>query len=657
MCIAGIYIEIVYQTSTMLYDLGKNTINDMQKEGGITDSDFPLRKMLELLPDGVSYYQAVREKDDQLVDFRLQYYNQQFIGLLTPAYRLLIGTYMLKDNPEQHDFLSPLVDQFRRVVETGEQTEYAFFDPSLKIFVTLRINKLEDGVFVTVRESDKTRLLQTEKQATTLWNVLDSSINGIMSYKSIRNTANQIIDFELQSVNRAAEEILRQRAEEIVGKTLLELYPEEVELGLFDQYCRTVETGLSFRQQVCYKNAESDRWLDLACNRLDDGIVVSFANVTAVRQAQEVIRNQANLFTTMSQSIPDLGVLVCDANYRILFANGDLPDIFLLNKSELIGKRLAEVMSVEMASYTEQNFGDALAGRSRYMNEEIANQYYEVFVGPVSDSEGRTIMAVATLRNITSMKRAHQQLEQSVQELKRSNQNLEQFAYIASHDLQEPLRKIQSFGDVLRDQYETQLGEQGGDLIRRMQMAATRMSVLIRDLLTYSRVASYKEAFQPVDLNQIMAEVLDDLETIIQEKQAIIQVDKLPTIQGSPLQLRQLFQNLLSNSLKFNRVNVVPEVTIKVTHHPKNELPVSADRTRLVTGVTEITIQDNGIGFEPDQADRIFQVFQRLHGRSEFSGTGIGLAIVQKVIENHRGFIRATAEPGSGATFTLIVPL
>ena len=621
------------------------------------EPELPLAQMLELLPDGVIYYRAVREKSGQLVDFRLRYYNQQFIRFAPPPYQLAIGICMLADNPDQQDVLRPLVEQYKRVVETGVLTEFEFFDPFLAIYIGLRVNKLDDGVLVTTREVDKTNVLQIEKQATTLQNVLDGSISGIMAYTCIRNEVGKLVDFELRSVNRAAEEILKQRAEDIVGKTLLELYPEEVDMGLFDLYYQVIETGVLMRQQVCYAEKEGERWLDLSANRFDDGLVVSFIDTTETRQAQVMVRNQASLFTTMSQSVPDLGVLVCDPDYRILFANGDLPEIFSQTKAEVVGKRLEEVMSMDIATQMRQNFGDALAGRSRYMNEEIADQHYEVFVGPVSDAEGRTVMAVATLRNITLMKQAHQQLETSIQELKRSNQNLEQFAYIASHDLQEPLRKIQSFGDVLRAQYDTLLGEEGTDLIRRMQTAAVRMSVLIRDLLMYARVASHQEIFQPVDLNQLMGEVLDDLETVIREKQAVIAVDQLPTVWGSALQLRQLFQNLLSNSLKFNRIGVLPQIGIHTRPGHGQDLYPAIDGIKSAAGYAEITVNDNGIGFEPDQADRIFQIFQRLHGRNEFTGTGIGLAIVQKVIENHHGSIQATALPGKGASFRIMLPL
>lgn len=616
----------------------------------------PLAQMLDLLPDSVVYYQAIRSSDKEIVDFQLVYFNQQLAAMAAGRYEVSLGLRLLGDNKIHEAEIRPLFEQYNAVMAGGKLLEYDYFDPNLQGYFSLRINKLNDGVLVSSRLIDKTASLQIEQQATLLRNVLNGSINGIMAYRSIRNEAGKIVDFELQSANKAAEEMLGQQAGDIVGRTLRELYPEEIEMGLFDWYCQVVESGELKRTQARYHEPFGVRWLDLSANPLDDGVVVTFLDITSSRGAQEQIDNQANLFRTMSQSVPDLGVLVCDRDYRILFANGDLPDIFLPEIGHLIGHTLEETLPAEMAGYVRQNFSDALAGRSRYMNEEIADQYYEVFVGPVNDSEDRTVMAVATLRNITAVKRAHQQLEASVNELKRSNQNLEQFAYVASHDLQEPLRKIQSFGDVLRDRYEEALGDQGADLIRRMQSAAGRMSVLIRDLLMYSRIASYKEAFGQIDLNQVLTEVKDDLEAIITDKKAVIKADPLPIIQGSALQLRQLFQNLLSNSLKFNRANVPPVIEIRTQIRSGSGLVSLPDSDKKASAYAAITVSDNGIGFDPAQAERIFHVFQRLHGRSEYNGTGIGLAIVQKVIENHHGSIQATAVPGEGATFTVVLP-
>lgn len=248
-----------------------------------------------------------------------------------------------------------------------------------------------------------------------------------------------------------------------------------------------------------------------------------------------------------------------------------------------------------------------------------------------------------------------QQLQASVQDLQRSNQNLQQFAYIASHDLQEPLRKIQSFGDLLKNNHAPELGT-GVEYLHRMQAAARRMSTLIKDLLTFSRISTQQDDSKWVPLTQIAQAAVSDLELVIDETRAIIDLDSLPTVQGDPTQLSQLFQNLLSNALKFRRPDITPIVRVHSQLVPIGALPPSVRPTRLAEAYHQISISDNGIGFDDKYVDRIFQVFQRLHGKSEYIGTGIGLAICEKVAANHGGAITATSQPGQGSTFFIYLP-
>lgn len=249
----------------------------------------------------------------------------------------------------------------------------------------------------------------------------------------------------------------------------------------------------------------------------------------------------------------------------------------------------------------------------------------------------------------------NEKLNESNHNLSRSNESLEKFAYIASHDLQEPLRKIQQFGDMLKTHYPDQLGE-GVMYLERMQSAASRMSTLIRDLLSFSRISTQQETVSSVPLRNIIDAVLDDLELRIQETSAVVDVDDLPVVKGDRSQLEQLFQNLLNNALKFRRAGVPPIICVgyrMVAHH---ELPPSVKPVRLAKSYHCIQVLDNGIGFEEKYLDRIFQVFQRLHGKSEFAGTGIGLAICEKVVTNHGGAITATSQPDQGATFSVYLP-
>ncbi|MBN1960497.1 MAG: hypothetical protein JW841_06095 [Deltaproteobacteria bacterium] len=253
------------------------------------------------------------------------------------------------------------------------------------------------------------------------------------------------------------------------------------------------------------------------------------------------------------------------------------------------------------------------------------------------------------------LSQAHDKLEQRVKErtaelflttekLKKSNQELEQFAYIASHDLQEPLRKIRAFSDRLQSRCGAALDSEGLDYMQRMINASTRMQTLINELLHYSRLTTKARPFQPVALSSLIKEVLEDLEVRIEENHAHIEVHDLPTIIADPLQIRQLFQNLISNALKFQRPQVEPLIIIKNIHNEND------------TDFYNIEVKDNGIGFEMKYTERIFGLFQRLHGRSAYEGTGMGLAICRKIVERHEGTITATSEPGFGTTFLIRFP-
>ena len=256
---------------------------------------------------------------------------------------------------------------------------------------------------------------------------------------------------------------------------------------------------------------------------------------------------------------------------------------------------------------------------------------------------------------------ANQALAWANSDLTRSNQNLEQFAYIASHDLQEPLRKIQQFGDLLKMRLTGMASREELGYLERMQVAASRMSVLIKDLLAFSRIATTQAVTQPVLLGEVVSQALESLSVAIEESGAQLEVAALPTVEGDALQLRQLFQNLLSNALKFRRTSstgtlLSPQIKVRAQWLAKGELPPSVKPARDADQYYQIEVIDNGIGFEEKYVDRIFQVFQRLHGKNEFAGTGVGLAIVDKVVTNHGGAIRASGKLNEGATFSVYLP-
>ncbi len=246
--------------------------------------------------------------------------------------------------------------------------------------------------------------------------------------------------------------------------------------------------------------------------------------------------------------------------------------------------------------------------------------------------------------------RTHALLQYS-EELQRSNRELEEFAFVASHDLQEPLRKIRAFGDRLQQKYSAVLGDNGADYVARMQAASGRMSALIDDLLSFSRVTTKQRPFASIDLNDVMRDVLVDLDFAIEDSGAQIQVDPLPIVDADSLQIAQVFLNLISNSLKFCAPQKKPIITINCDTDIAS--PLENDDRRWCC----LRFCDQGIGFEPQYAERVFSLFQRLHGRDAYSGTGIGLALCRKIIERHSGMITAESELGKGSVFIIYLPL
>jgi PAS domain S-box-containing protein len=271
------------------------------------------------------------------------------------------------------------------------------------------------------------------------------------------------------------------------------------------------------------------------------------------------------------------------------------------------------------------------------------------------DKEGSVIRVLGTSEDITELNELKDNLSQKIEELNRSNQDLEQFAYVASHDLQEPLRKIMAFGDRLQSKYGDELGTDGQFYLSRMLDAANRMKILMENLLSYSRVSSKTESFELVDLGLVIESILSDLEMKIQDIDAEITMTPMPTLNALPTQMQQLFQNLISNALKFVRPNVKSVISIEASEADRNEmslLGVPFKNSRYY----KIEVRDNGIGFDNDYTEKIFLIFQRLHGRSEFEGTGLGLAICKKIVDNHQGFITAKSELNKGAVFTVYLP-
>jgi light-regulated signal transduction histidine kinase (bacteriophytochrome) len=258
----------------------------------------------------------------------------------------------------------------------------------------------------------------------------------------------------------------------------------------------------------------------------------------------------------------------------------------------------------------------------------------------------------------TRLKSYQRNLQQNISLLNKSNEELEQFAYVASHDLQEPLRKISTFSDRLQMKYGEQLPPEASEMLDRMVSAVSRMRILINDLLLFSRAGRITpESITSVNMDTLLQEVFSDLEVSLQEHNTSITATPLPVIEGSATSFHQLFQNILANAIKFAHPNRQLIINITSQVLKGKELDSIINENRAEDPFCRIYIEDNGIGFDPVHTERIFQLFQRLHGMSEYSGTGIGLAICKKIVDSHHGQITAYGSPGKGATFVVILPL
>ncbi|MEA1950922.1 MAG: ATP-binding protein, partial [Planctomycetota bacterium] len=357
-------------------------------------------------------------------------------------------------------------------------------------------------------------------------------------------------------------------------------------------------------------------------------------------------------------------IITIDHRGMITEFNRAAEQVFSRSRTEVLGTQPSEILfpAAKIAGYQNRidryldaGEGSLLSKRNEVIAVRSSGLPFEAELTMTINQEHGNPVLTFFVRDISKRKRAEEEQRRHAQELEQSNRELEQFAYVASHDLQEPLRKIRTFGDRLMTSYGDAMDDTGRQCLGRMQSAATRMQALIKGLLSLSRITTRAAEFAPVDLGKVAREVVSDLEIKIEQTAARIEVSKLPTIQADALQMRQLLQNLIGNALKFHRENEPPVVEIDAgLVRDKQNRPVSGLRTNEQC---RLVVRDNGIGFDEKYLDRIFDVFQRLHTRDAHEGTGIGLAICRRIVERHGGKITAQSAPDQGAKFVILLPV
>lgn len=452
-------------------------------------------------------------------------------------------------------------------------------------------------------------------------------------------------DWLCQSANPAAIDLLFPSDGRLTGKSFETIFS------------KTTQTQLSTEpHQLEYYDAQVQKWLLLLQSTEKPFVSISLTDITTQKEAAISDSRLLKLYKSLSSSLNDNEIILFDKDYNILFSEGNPRFIRLQSEDSFLGKKFTDLVTTGPFSFILDYIKDVFTSDRRDLENEIDGNVYRLSLythTPHGYSSSESI-GILLLKDVTEVNKKQRELNEMYEQLNRSNKELEEFAYTASHDLQAPLRKIQSYSKLLADKYEDILTGNGSAYLDRMVEAARHMESLLSDLLTYSRATIQKSDFQKKSLVNLLADVISEMGADKRLDLQVVADDDLPEIDIIIMQIYRLFQNLIENSLKFAKPDTQPTLQIS--------MELRAEYTSLRTGkiykkpICLVQFSDKGIGFAQENAERIFQIFQRLHGKSEYEGSGVGLAICKKIMDNHHGEIFAESTPGEGATFSIILP-
>ena len=627
----------------------------------------------------INFYEPIF-KNDEVVDFRLVYANARNKIDFDVNPKDIIGKPISKIFPfvllngEYEKLASSYNDKKTHKLNRQVQVN------GKKIWLESIIKPLSDGILVIAKNitnekesvvrlndlNDKLQLQYAELQSTEafLQSILKSTSNVIAHYKPITNSDNKIIDFSIAYTNEVIRSATGEIPEEIKGKKISEVFPYIMDNGIFDTMVQTYLTGETLKLEKEYIiQGETKVFLSTA-TKSENGVTLTSRENTLERRAEKQMIELNEQLKIQNTILKEAKAIAKIGSYSWNFVHEDLEkakisdNLYHLLDSEpddFLGthRNFKKFIHPDDLEYYELSLKQALEKNSpidfnyRVITKTNKTKHFRT----VGNIQGNMLTGV--IQDVTNIIKGEQKIKEKNQELKRSNEELESFNRVASHDLQEPIRKIQMFISRIAEADLDKLSDKSKAYFAKINSSSDRMRMLIKYLLSYSRINKTKKDFDKVNLSVIIEKVQEDLDTRIKESGATIVVDNLPILNAIPFQMEQLFNNLLSNAIKYRGMED-PKIIIDCKKLKRNE--ITDNFIKKSKAYYRISVLDNGIGFAQEHSEKIFELFQRLHQNDEYSGTGIGLAICKKIVQNHSGYILAESEPGKGSSFCIYLP-